>query len=112
VYFIKNDFIYDIYLLIINMNPWGHPSPFQHFTYNSAREGDLSQVTIDFAKQQGVTGPNFEKAIFTKNSNAPEDVVLHRGLETFLKNEYNFNSPTYKGNSGELHKYDGKKNWK
>ena len=71
----------------------------------------LSRETIDFARSKGISGPNFERATRTMNSNDPRDVVYHRGLETHLKRKYGHNSPTYDQNCEVLHRYDEGKNW-
>lgn len=78
-------------------------------TMSSTRQ--LTQGTIDFARKKGVSGPNFKRAIDTMDSNDPRDVVYHRGLETHLKKEYGYNSPTYDKNCETLHKHDGRKSW-
>jgi hypothetical protein len=71
----------------------------------------VAPETIEFAREKGINGPLFDEVIRTQDSGKPEDVRLHRGLETHLNTLYGFKSPTYGKNCGVLHLYDGPENW-
>lgn len=71
----------------------------------------ISTKTIKQAVRVGVKKKLIKKLEDTKDSTAPDDVILHRGIQTALKDSYGINSKYYVENCEVIHKYDNINYW-
>lgn len=71
--------------------------------------GRLAPSTISTAQNSGLyTEEQINYMTQTQTSVKPEDVIIHRGIETTLKNKLGFNSPSYVDNNKIIHEFDNK----
>ena len=67
----------------------------------------MSQQTIDYVQSTNhYSQADISYLQSSMDSYAPADVNKHRGVQTFLKNTYNYDSPLYSTNCGVSHLFD------